>query len=340
MTMVIRPANLATDGDALLKFLQENLSAAIDRRRFDWLYRDCPSGEGKAWLAIEEKTDRVIGAAAVFPRKMNLAGQIQEGCVFGDFCISPDHRSLGPALQLQRKCIDSVADGPFRAGYDLPSTSMLAIYQRLGIKTTGKLVRMTKLLRSNAKVAAKVKPRFLAGGLSAAANVVLSARRGSLKLKSGVSIEVHKGGFGSEFTELAARTKGYLGISAERSAEFLTWRYTEHPQNQYETLTARRGANLQGYLVCTQQGSSTHVADCIGESAKVRGDLLRGLMTFVKTRKAESINVPVLESHAFCAELRDMGFSARESVPAVFLQSKGEAAPATGWFLLDGDRES
>lgn len=341
MSFIVRPAEWMTDGDALLKLLQENLSGSIDRRRFDWLYRECPGGEAVVWLAVQEGDGRLVGAAAAFPRRMNIAGQIKTGCVLGDFCISRDYRSLGPALQLQRKCLEAVMNGPFSAGYDLPSTSMLAIYRRLGIKTEGRLVRMTKLLRSNAKIAARVRSRLLARGLSTVANAVLSARTSS-KLKSGATIESHDGRFGPEFTNLAARGANRLGMSVERSADYLNWRYLDHPQHKYEILTARRGARLQGYLVFLQQGTAANVVDCFAETAEVRGDLIRGVVNLQQTRKGESVNMAVLESHSLCAELRDLGFRSRESVPAVFLEPKrtSSAAAGTEWYLLDGDRES
>jgi GNAT acetyltransferase-like protein len=337
--VAVRRADWDADGDALLKFLQEHLSSSIDLGRFNWLYRNGPCGEAKGWLAVEEK-GRLIGAAAVFPRKMNLAGQAKMGCVFGDFCISPDHRSLGPALQLQRKCLESVSGGGFSVGYDLPSTSMLAIYRRLGIETEGKLTRMTKLLRTNSKISTRVKSQTLAAGISAAANVVLSAYLATRRLQSGVSIELHKGRFGTEFDDLYERAGPRLGISVERSSDYLNWRYADHPQDKYEVLVARRGGNLEGYLVFQQQDVTARVTDLIAESAAVRGDLIRGMVELERARKCEAINVAVLKSHSLCAELGDLGFRARESVPAVFIGAPEVAVASTRWFLLDGDRES
>jgi hypothetical protein len=324
----------------LLELLQKELSPSIDHKRFDWLYRRCPSGEASAWLATEEKTGQLVGAAAVFPRKMNLNGQIENGCVLGDFCVSAAHRSLGPALQLQRRCLESVTKGPFKVGFDLPSASMLAVYERLGIKSESKLVRMTKLLRLNAKVAARVKPRMLARGVSIAANAVLSVRRDPLSIKSGVSIERHTSGFGSEFSDLAERVRHGMGSWVERSAEYLNWRYLDHPHQEYEVLTARRGRRLEGYLVFLQQGNSASVVDCAAaEPIEVRNDLIRGLTALMKDRKVEAIHAAVLASHPFCGELERLGFRSRESTPVVFLRGSGVAAHSS-WFLMNGDRES
>lgn len=339
MKLVVRTADWESDNLALLKLLQEQLSPSIDRRRFDWLYRLCPAGEAKVWVAVDPNTGKLAGAAAAFPRKIVIGGHVQTGCVFGDFCVSPEHRSLGPAIQLQRKCLDTVMNGEFAAAYDLPSASMLAVYRRLGATPGGQLVRMTMLLRSNAKIAAQVKPKLFAQGLSLAANAVLSLKRGSLRSRTGATVEKHTGRFGSEFTDLAMRIGGDLGNCVERSAEYLNWRYADHPQQQYEVVTARQRGLLEGYVIFQLKDTNASVVDWLGDSADLRADLIRGLMSALPSNGCEAIHVPVLTSHMFSDELIALGFRARESSPVVFVGSESKQTNAA-WLLLDGDRES
>lgn len=343
MNLVIRPAQWDKDGPALLSLLQEQLSASIDQRRFNWLYKLGPHGEAAVWVAVDAETERLVGAAAAFPRRMYFNGGIEAGCVLGDFCISPEHRSLGPALRLQRKCLESVGDSGFAVGFDLPSTSMLAIYRRLGMSAEGELVRMTKLLRTDAKFATRTKSRLLARTLSAAGNAVLSVQRGWSRLRSGASIERHGERFGEEFSALAARVAGRLGNCVERSANYLNWRYADHPQQRFEVLAARRGGSLEGYLVFQQNQNRAAVVDCFGEEPEVRKDLIRSLAESARSRGCEAIDVPVLSAHALCNELKSLGFRPRESSPVIFLgrASKGMKGASTDstWFLVDGDRE-
>jgi hypothetical protein len=342
--LVVRPADWESDSAPLLKLLQEQLSPSIDQRRFDWLYKLCPSGEARVWVAMDPDSGKLAGAAAAFPRRIRIGDRIELGCVFGDFCVSPEHRSLGPAIQLQRKCLDSVMNGEFTAAYDLPSASMLAIYRRLGAAPGGQLVRMTKLLRSNAKIATKVKPKLLAQGLSVAANAVLSLKRGSLQSRTRATLQKHTGRFGSEFTDLASRIGSRLGRCVERSAEYLNWRYADHPQQQYEVLTARRQGLLEGYLVFQVRGTDASVVDWFGDPADLRADLVRGLILALQSGESEAIHVPVLSSHPLSDELIALGFRPRESSPVVFVEPKlGHANGIqrnTAWLLLDGDRES
>jgi hypothetical protein len=345
MKVNLRLGELDSDTAPLLRLLQEQLSPSIDRRRFDWLYRQCPHGEAIVWVAEESDSGRLVAAATVFPRKVRFGGRSENGFVLGDFCVSASYRSLGLAIQLQRKCLESIHIGAFAAGFDLPSRSMLAIYRRLGSVPGGQLVRMARVLRAEGKILAKVKSKTAARVLGKAANALLKLQGGSLRIQSGISVEIQQGRCGQEFTDLWNGVGDRLGTCVERSAEYLNWRYLDHPQQKYEILAARRQGRLEGYLTLCQESAVATVVDWFGrEPAEVRNDLIRGMIVLLKTRQCESVQAAVLESHRYRADLQSLGFRPRESSSVVFFgaavqrpKSKGENG---NWLLMDGDRES
>src|ERR1700757_4297980 len=102
----VREANLIDDRPILVRFTKSYLRPDADDRRFEWLYRENPFGPARAWIACD-KHDNPIGMEAIFRRLMLCNGDVVPACVLGDFCVSPDHRSLGPALQLQRACLQA-----------------------------------------------------------------------------------------------------------------------------------------------------------------------------------------------------------------------------------------
>lgn len=345
LSLTIRSMDWGQDSPALLRLLQEQLAPSLDLQRLEWLYRRGPHGKATVWVAAETETGRLVGVAAVFPRRIYFEGGIETGCVLGDFCISAKNRSLGPALRLQRKCLESIGDGGFAVGFDLPSPTMLAIYRRLGCNAGGELVRMTKLLRTDSKFAARTKSKLLARALSMAGNAVLAAERGSSRIRSrdSASIELHTGRFGEKFSELAARVAHRMGNCVERSAEYLNWRYADHPRHSFEVLAARRTDRVEGYLIFQENQNRAAVVDCFSEQPEIRLDLIRALIELALTRGYEAIDAPVFSAHALCDELKGLGFRPRESSPVIFLgrASKGmNSAPTDStWLLLDGDRE-
>ncbi len=343
MTLEVRLADLKHDGGPLLKLLHSELSGNIDSARFEWLYRSGPHGEGKAWLAQELHSGELMGVAAAFPRQIFVSGKVEMGCVLGDFCVSPKYRSLGPALQLQRKCMEAIStgnqNGEFSRGYDLPSTSMLAVYKRLGVQTNVPFVRMTRLLRSRRKVESRVGPGAAANAVSAVIDAVLSLSGGSRVAHSDAKIAMWRERFGDEFTQLADRVRDQWGVCTNRSADFLNWRYLDHPKRKYQVATARRGGKLAGYVIWERNEDKMTIADWYAEEPReVRLDLIRAVVARAKTEGAESVNISVPGGHEFQRDLESLGFRARESSPLIFLGNGCQTAER--WLLLDGDRES
>jgi hypothetical protein len=222
---------------------------------------------------------------------------------------------------------------------------MLAVYKRLGVLPAGKLVRMTKLLRTNRTVHSRVKFEPLAWTVSTGINAALRLSGSSLRMRSGAQIGVMEGRCGMEFTELADRVRDRWGSCVVRSAEFLNWRYVDHPQRSYKILTARQNERLEGYVVCEIENGSTYVADWYADARpEIRLDLMRSIIALAKARCAESVNVGILYGHVFRRDLKEMGFRERECSPVVFLGAS-ERLIESGTnseksLLLDGDRES
>src|SRR5262249_21123805 len=141
----IRRADLKADRQCLIELFGRFLTNQSDARRFDWLYCSSPHGVARAWLACSADGS-IIGAAAAFPRKLYVDAKETYASVLGDFCLDPEHRSLGPALQLQRACLADIQSSPHDFFYDFPSDKMMAIYKRLQISAERHVVRWAKPL--------------------------------------------------------------------------------------------------------------------------------------------------------------------------------------------------
>src|SRR5208282_5908984 len=91
-------------------------------------------------------TNSIVGSAAVVPRRMYVRNQELRCALLVDLWIHPEYRTLGPALKLQRACLDEIATCGYSFYYDFPHSNMLAIYRRLGVEASHRLVRLTKPL--------------------------------------------------------------------------------------------------------------------------------------------------------------------------------------------------
>lgn len=330
----------------MIRMILQYLTPSSDDFRFDWLYRNNPWGEARAWVAIEGDNGSMVGMVAAFPRRMYIGDREEWSWVLGDFCISDSYRSLGPALQLQRGCLADVASAGISFWYDFPSLQMMAIYKRLGINRFGRMFRLAKPLRVDRRVEKAVKSPILARGLTAAGNMALRMYERKFRIKGGLTLSSHQGNFGQEFSALSHQVGARYGSCIQRSAEYLNWRYFASPVCKYELLTARDRGALAAYLVYTCQGDDATLVDLFGpEDPEVLSSLVKGLVTVLQERGIMTVHAPLFESHPWILLLQRLGFRMRDEGPVVLSVSPGHpssqnVSESKRWFLMQGDRDS
>lgn len=341
MPELIRRVDLRSDRQILMSFLSENLPASAGTpSRLEWLYNANPMGPAIAWIALDEKTGEAIGASALFPRKFRCRNQLRNGFVFGDFCVAPRYRSLGLALRLQRASLRYLQSMPDAIACDFPSSSMMAIYQRLDVPLHGREVRWSKPLRLQSRLLPIVKSSFVARTIASPLDLFLRARDAFRVSNPQWTVSLFQGTFTSDFTHLAEQVGARYGICTDRSAAYLNWRYFRHPSIFYETIAVWENSRLRGYLIFSHTGQNTKVVDILAfEETSLWTSLIAEAVSLARSRGAATISVPVLENARWRSLLSTAGFFERESYPVMIC---GPAAPDpnSSWFIMDGDRES
>lgn len=345
MPNLVRRAEIEEERTALNAFLSNYLSSDANDVRFEWLYLRNPEGRALAWIVSEPETGKIIGVSAAFPRRILHNGREMRGYVLGDFCIHPDHRSLGPALALQKSSLQGLSNEGTGFVFDFPSTSMLAIYKRLGIEPQETVVRFAKPLRADRQIQKSVSNKAAGRALAVAANATLRLRDSRLKRSNAVEINEQDTPCGEEFTAATRRWATRMGICGSRDASYLNWRFLQHPQRKYHLLTARKNGRLCGYLIYERAGDDATVADLFGEECSVSKALLVETITLARRAGVHTLSAPFLSSHPSRKILEDCGFQPRESTP-VMLVGLPWARNVQGhrgtdqWYLTHGDRES
>jgi len=340
----IRTADPEVDRALLADVLVHNLGSESGDRRYEWLYLQSPHGKARTWLATDVNTGRGIGAAAAFPRTLFVHGSVRHGYVLGDFCINQNHRSLGLALQLQRACLAGIVSAQPFIALDFPSDRMMAIYRRMQIAVAGQMVRWAKPLRANRRIASLLGSSTLAGLLAVPVNELLKWRDLAPPSKDGWTVVEHDGYCEEEFTHLAYSIGSRYGSCVERSAEYLNWRYLQHPLVRHELLAARRGQKLRGYVVFSHTNEDAKIVDLFGFSDTAMWTaLVSRVVSLLRDRGVVTLSMPALHSSPWAGLLKGWGFHPREVAPIV-VYSPGRLAElaknASSWFLMDGDRES
>lgn len=339
MSVTIRRAVLESDGEVLLRTYRSHLNPRYDAARFDWMYRANPHGTPAAWLAFDG--DEVVGAAGAFPRRLRTEHASLHAWVLGDFCVAETHRSLGPAVALQRACLAAVTAGEAALYYDFPSVRMLAVYARLGLAPHSDVVRLARPLRVDDQVGRRVRHAAVARGVSSVGNLVLrlGTRRPATR---GLDIAVHDGQCGEEFSALE-RELPHAGVAVERSAEYVSWRWLTNPLGRHELLVARRQGRLRGWAVIAGGECYATIADMLAADDSVAAALVDTAVSRARTTGAATLSVAVSDHHPWRPLLRDWGFRAREAAPVVVYEpgpDRPDRITHRAWRLVSGDADS
>jgi hypothetical protein len=343
--LVVRAADPGSERETLLEILERNLVQLSHRRRFDWLYRDNPAGPPWAWFAWDTRTARPVGTAAVFPRAIWIGDRLARCGQVGDFAVDATHRSLGPAVMLQRATLEPVDDGLLAFCYDCPPHDRgMAPFLRLGLAATRHTHRYAALLRAEREVRKRISRSPAMRPLTLLANAALAVHGRRRTVASGLEIAEHAGRFGEEFTALDREVRDPSLVRSRRHAEDLDWRYRDDPLHEHHVLTARRNDRLVGFVALRMAAEDAHVLDLFGHlGGGVATALLDAAADHARRRHAQTLQALLGESHDLPDAWRRAGFRARSAGPRIVAYTPPGAplrarlrSPAE-WLLTNAD---
>jgi Acetyltransferase (GNAT) domain len=312
VTLGIRPVSLTNDRAELIDILTRNFGPGQDIR-FDWRHLDNPVGEAWGWFAYEQDQKNVVATVSVFPRRMFVDGKLVVCGQVGAFAVDPSHRSLGPAVLVQRTTFEPVDSGALAFCYDCPPHDRgMSTFVRLGMQPNCEVTRYALPLRSDEFLEKRLGRGAWTRPLAGAANAVLALRTGARK-RNNVEISALHEPFGEDFSDLDARVGSRGLIRASRSAELLNWRYRQNPGSGTEVLVARRSGELMGFLSFWVSEGGAYIVDLFGlQLADTAPALLDAAIEICKRQRIASL-------HGYCSsesELRplflSLGFRPRE----------------------------
>ena len=345
MTITIRRGDLDADRDAAIAVFARYLNPGYDHARFAWLYTANPTGPGRLWLATDDRTGEIVGTAGAFPREIYLEGREATAWALGDFCVAERYRALGPALALQRACLEDLEATSASLFYDFPHRRLMPIYSRLRLGPARLMRRLARPLRADRRVQQLVGSSVLARGLAAAANAVLARRARAAVVPAAFASRVLEGTCGPAFSALERKVSGDFGTCLRRSAEYLNWRYVNNPVQQHEIITIHEDQRLVAWVVFAEDAGTGTVVDVFGvPDIELIRVAIQAAVAELSVRGCATVVVSLVDSHPWIDLFRGLGFSARETNPVILhpIASAGATTrvPVGPLFLTQGDRDS
>lgn len=257
--------------------------------RFSWLYEG-PDDKSRTWIGVETTRNCVVGACSVFRSDRRVRGRSLKAGVINLFMIDSKHRTGAAALAIQR----ALTGGCHEAGFDLVviklSEHRVPVFIRAGYRRVGVVRKWIKWL--NAENITDGESR-----LPSCRHEVVSTAD-------------------SRFTRLWESAMDLGCIVAEKTAEYLNWRYSGFRDNyRYHCLVRKDDEQLLGYVVYHRMNEGTIVADILCEhtAGPIVDELLRGFADALRREGCAWISLAYLGHPSFENRLRSAGFEVRKS---------------------------
>lgn len=337
----IEPADLQRDRAAIESVWNRGLSSNRFRYQF-YLYN--PAGVARIWR-LNDGQGRLVGAVGLHPRRFSVEGRTCTIGAIGNFAVEPGFRSAGPAVKMQRALLDSLptAGFPFAIG---PTAKAGPVLKRAGCQPVGEVQRWVKPLRTADKLTGALRHAWLG---RVAGSVVDTALRWSARETFAPRARTFTCGFtdrfDAQFDSLWQRAACQFGITGERTAAYLNWRYltnTDERRQIFCVKTEQEG--LCGYIVALPVERSVEISDIYFDRPEVLDVLLAEFLRQIRhDRRVQNVVMELFGSHHVAQTLRSFGFHRRPNAKIFYVSEPSASIPRDvlldeeHWFLTGAD---
>ncbi len=340
-------ARLPEQAGSIVELWSQALGYAERRPlKLDWFYLRHP--EGQSCLLLLHHGGQVVGVTGLGSRPLSWHGRELDGALMGDFAVDSHHRTLFPALMLQRAALEQ---GLGRHGllYGFPNAKSLPVVRRAGYQVLPGMGRYARALRSEAYLP-PAWPQGMRRAVGAMADTALSLRHAAGLRRHARALQVSwLDGPDERFDALWERSRKALGdcVLGRRDLAFLRWRFEPRAWHRTRLLAlADAGTqSLAGYAACEIEGTAMHVRDLLVErpSAELAALLLRLAARQAQAQGLRSLSMQCAGPPWLLAGLRAAGLRLREAgaQPMILALAAGTPAPLAQacWYLTGADSD-
>lgn len=346
MSYSVIKAELHSHKQDIIDIWEKNYPGTIIPK-YEWLYERNPAGRAHVWLVRHSASSLNVGTTAVFPREFLVNGKKILAGIAGDFLINREHRSLGPALILQKAVLSFVQNGNMAFVYGFPNEKSVPVLKRVGFRILGEKTRMVKILSFRDLLDARF-GRPAARVLGPILDCISKVRSSSVWDKKNRGYRSEEVSNIHDFLEFFSDIgfKGFL-IHGNRTAEYLKWKFVNSPlsKNKLFALLDEKSGKPKAYLVYRCLENTVEIRDF--SYTKERGILEGLVLDFVKhaaSLGADRVEVTILRSKQLVRQFVNLGFYDRPGEGDVYAYfgpnlHKGTNLIEDGdnWFLLQSD---
>jgi hypothetical protein len=348
MAYSILQADIDKDKATLTQLWQRNLGPAPEGR-FQWIYKNNPSGDPTSFLVQHAETGLAVGSFSLFPRTIFIHGKPVQALISGDLVVDQEHRAIGLAIDMAKSAIsmaDRNASGVLLA---VPNEKSHGVGLKAGADILGDLCEMTQVLRTYSYIRRHIHfplpARALSSLLDLGFRVRATAPFGTRKRKYSTEVGT---GFNEKYDELWKKLSKKYSLVGERSSRFLEWRFHQSPYKEYKVfaLGSSRNTSVLGYVIFCVDGKKAKIAD-IGFDGTEESftEALSSFSLHQRAQGVESISLCIAGHAKLIHLLEQLGYSLRSRERKVLIYAPAalkaiiESVKTDHWFLTSADND-
>lgn len=331
--------NIVKDKARILDFWAKNQDKSLDGK-FSWMYENNPYGLPCIWLIEIADTGELVGMGAIFPRPIMINGKEYLAGILGDMLVHKAHRTLGPALLLQKSMLGSLRNGTYDLVFGFPNKNAEVVLRRVGYVCLGRISRSVRVIRSESYLRRNPLLAPISKPLSHVVDLMLRLGRGrATHYSSHYRIAEDYTVFDERFNELWRRKERCLRIVPARSSEYMTWKFRDDPDdtNHVFAIFIKDSSLLLGCMIYRAVGKSIEIREFIAADEMAAQAMMIMFFDRIKDRGMESVFINHIENETFTRQVRKLGFHPGSSGRNIYLHVS-DGLKAEGDVLLDHEQ--
>lgn len=350
MGYTVYQADLEKDKNSILKFWRENHQRSLEEK-YQWIYEENPAGKAKVWMLKHDKSEECVGMTALFSRNFSVKGKGLVAGIAGDFLVNKHHRTMGPAIMLQRNVIVAVDNGHVDFVYGFPNKKAEPIMKRVGYRRIGTLRRFVKIIKSAHQLRKRGFNELWVKILSPLLDIVLilTSIETWYRWRSGfVCEEVND--LDGRFDRMWVNAKSQFTIAGDRTADYLKWKFLDDPDdlNRVYAIFNSDKSCVKGYIVYCFHDNGVEIRDFVFPEDKkatlvLMGSFLRNVRSFAQ----DSVVVNCLDNSHMIKAMKRFGFMKGKSGRSVYLYCTEDVwndlpllRSPDNWMLMKSDEDT
>lgn len=305
-------------------------------KKVEWFYKKAPIPGEMFLLRTEDGTP--VGTKGYGFHDFTASGKTVRGAISVDICTDENHRSLKPALILNKKSAEMLKT-PIDFHYTIPNKNSDPLFRRRGsgFKKVGQFKRYVKILNTRPALEHKISNKFIVSVTHMALNPVWNSINWTRYLTH--KRLVCESILDSHLTDLLYSANiNAPWFRGANTSEYLSWRVLQNPHNKYHILTLQE----KGAIIYYIKENRAHVVDIIFSFSQCEDDLMCLLVNFERYCKQQgftTIAVPFIGNEKFTSILKKLWY--REYKPGSnFWISSSFNTDLTNCLLFTSDIDS